>query len=154
MGPGTGRASGKRDSQVIEELLRRDLGLDLLERLWHKNGMNEDDAMGLAIELSTERGAPPEASESRTRPHRPDFRAPGTSRCPRSFAQTLADGDFELVLSGNPGDLLQRLVSEGRLTSPWAVTLSPVTFGAFGGDILVGNFGDGQGRRRVDRSFT
>ena len=41
------------------------------------------------------------------------------------------------------GDLLQRLVSEGRLNSPWAVTLAPVTFGAFGGDILVGNFGDG-----------
>jgi len=44
----------------------------------------------------------------------------------------------------NPnGDLLQRFVSEGRLNSPWAVTLAPVTFGAFGGDILVGNFGDG-----------
>jgi len=46
------------------------------------------------------------------------------------------------VFSPN-GDLLQRLVSEGRLNSPWAVTLAPVTFGAFGGDILVGNFGDG-----------
>lgn len=27
---------GKGDSQVIEESLRRDLGLDLLERLWGK----------------------------------------------------------------------------------------------------------------------
>ena len=27
--------------------------------------------------------------------------------------------------------------------SPWAVTLAPATFGAFGGEILVGNFGDG-----------
>jgi uncharacterized protein (TIGR03118 family) len=41
------------------------------------------------------------------------------------------------------GDLLQRLVSRGRLDSPWAVTLAPSSFGAFGGDILVGNFGDG-----------
>jgi uncharacterized protein (TIGR03118 family) len=41
------------------------------------------------------------------------------------------------------GDLLQRLVSRGRLDSPWAVTLAPPTFGAFGGDILVGNFGNG-----------
>jgi len=49
---------------------------------------------------------------------------------------------FVDVFSPN-GDLLQRLVSEGRLNSPWAVTLAPVTFGAFGGDILVGNFGDG-----------
>ncbi|HEY3090223.1 MAG TPA: TIGR03118 family protein [Jatrophihabitantaceae bacterium] len=42
------------------------------------------------------------------------------------------------------GDLLQRLASRGRLNSPWAVTLAPSTFGAFGGDILVGNFGDGR----------
>jgi uncharacterized protein (TIGR03118 family) len=42
------------------------------------------------------------------------------------------------------GDLLQRLVSRGKLDSPWAVTLAPSTFGAFGGDILVGNFGNGR----------
>jgi uncharacterized protein (TIGR03118 family) len=42
------------------------------------------------------------------------------------------------------GDLLQRLVSGGRLDSPWAVTPAPPTFGAFGGDILVGNFGNGR----------
>jgi uncharacterized protein (TIGR03118 family) len=42
------------------------------------------------------------------------------------------------------GDLLQRLVSRVKLDSPWAVTLAPPTFGAFGGDILVGNFGDGR----------
>jgi uncharacterized protein (TIGR03118 family) len=42
------------------------------------------------------------------------------------------------------GDLLQRLVTRGKLDSPWAVTLAPSTFGAFGGDILVGNFGNGR----------
>src|SRR6266404_2592563 len=42
------------------------------------------------------------------------------------------------------GDLLQRLVSRGMLDSPWAVTLAPPTFGVFGGEILVGNFGDGR----------
>jgi uncharacterized protein (TIGR03118 family) len=42
------------------------------------------------------------------------------------------------------GDLLQRLASQGRLDSPWGVTLAPTTFGAFGGDILVGNFGNGR----------
>lgn len=41
---------GKGDSQVIEESLRRDLGLDLLERLWDKNRMDDDDAMRLAVE--------------------------------------------------------------------------------------------------------
>ena len=42
------------------------------------------------------------------------------------------------------GDLLQRLASRGRLDSPWGVTLAPATFGAFAGDILVGNFGNGR----------
>ena len=42
------------------------------------------------------------------------------------------------------GNLLQRLASQGRLDSPWGVTLAPATFGAFGGDILVGNFGNGR----------
>src|SRR6476469_5231020 len=50
---------------------------------------------------------------------------------------------FVDVFSPN-GNLLQRFVSRGKLDSPWAVTLAPSTFGAFGGDILVGNFGDGR----------
>ena len=50
---------------------------------------------------------------------------------------------FVDVFSPN-GDLLQRLVSRGKLDSPWAVTLAPTTFGAFGGDILIGNFGNGR----------
>jgi hypothetical protein len=41
---------GKGDSEVIEESLRRDLGLDLLDRLWSKNRMTEDQAMRLALE--------------------------------------------------------------------------------------------------------
>lgn len=42
--------SGKPDSQVIEEVLRRELGLDLLERLWSRNEMTEEDALQLAKE--------------------------------------------------------------------------------------------------------
>jgi plasmid stability protein len=41
---------GKGDSEVIEEALRRDLGLDLLERLWARNETKEDEATRLAIE--------------------------------------------------------------------------------------------------------
>jgi uncharacterized protein (TIGR03118 family) len=41
------------------------------------------------------------------------------------------------------GNLLQRFASQGTLNSPWAVTQAPASFGDFGGDILVGNFGDG-----------
>ena len=41
---------GRGDSEVIEESLRRDLGLDLLERLWAKNDLAEDAAATLAVE--------------------------------------------------------------------------------------------------------
>jgi plasmid stability protein len=41
---------GRGDSEVIEASLRRDLGLDVLERLWSKNNLSEDDAIALAAE--------------------------------------------------------------------------------------------------------
>jgi hypothetical protein len=41
---------GRGDSEVIEESLRRDLGLDLLERLWAKNELSDQDATALDIE--------------------------------------------------------------------------------------------------------
>ncbi len=42
--------TGRGDSQVIEESLRRDLGLDLLERLWERNDLSEREAAALAVE--------------------------------------------------------------------------------------------------------
>ena len=42
--------TGRGDSEVIEESLRRDLGLDLLERLWERSTLPEEDAMRLAVE--------------------------------------------------------------------------------------------------------
>lgn len=42
--------TGKGDSQVIEEALRRDLGFDVLDRLWARNDMTEEEAQGLALE--------------------------------------------------------------------------------------------------------
>ncbi|HZV72191.1 MAG TPA: TIGR03118 family protein [Conexibacter sp.] len=41
------------------------------------------------------------------------------------------------------GHLLRRLVSQGQLNAPWGLVLAPHRFGGFGGDLLVGNFGDG-----------
>jgi uncharacterized protein (TIGR03118 family) len=41
------------------------------------------------------------------------------------------------------GLLLGRVVSGGPLNSPWGMVLAPASFGAFGGALLVGNFGDG-----------
>lgn len=45
-----GARTGKGDSEVIEEALRRELGLDLLDRLWQRNAMAEDAATELAVE--------------------------------------------------------------------------------------------------------
>jgi uncharacterized protein (TIGR03118 family) len=38
------------------------------------------------------------------------------------------------------GNFLQRLITGSQLASPWGITLAPAGFGAFGGDLLVGNF--------------
>lgn len=51
---------GKGDSEVIEEALRRDLGLDLLDRLWARNDLSETEAVDLAVEAQ-------HASRRRTR---------------------------------------------------------------------------------------
>ena len=41
---------GKGDSEVIEESLRRDLGLETLEKLWSKNTLSEEQAIQIARE--------------------------------------------------------------------------------------------------------
>jgi uncharacterized protein (TIGR03118 family) len=41
------------------------------------------------------------------------------------------------------GNLLQRFAQHGQLNSPWGVAMAPADFGEFGGDILIGNFGNG-----------
>jgi hypothetical protein len=52
--------TGKGDSEVIEEALRRDLGLDLLDRLWAANQLPEEEALALGVE-----------AQHSTRPPRP-----------------------------------------------------------------------------------
>ena len=42
------------------------------------------------------------------------------------------------------GRLLARVAHKGALNAPWGVALAPRSFGRFGGDLLVGNFGDGR----------
>lgn len=49
---------GKRDSEIIEAALRRELGFDLLDRIWDRNDLSEADAMDLALEAqAAARGA-------------------------------------------------------------------------------------------------
>jgi uncharacterized protein (TIGR03118 family) len=45
-----------------------------------------------------------------------------------------ANGNFQQQLIG-PG---------GQLNDPWGVVMAPSSFGTFGGDLLVGNFGNGE----------
>jgi uncharacterized protein (TIGR03118 family) len=44
---------------------------------------------------------------------------------------------------GTDGTFLQRVATGGPLSAPWGITLAPSTFGSFGGDLLIGNFGNG-----------
>ena len=41
------------------------------------------------------------------------------------------------------GQLLARFAERGQLDSPWGLVQAPASFGAFAGDILIGNVGDG-----------
>ena len=42
------------------------------------------------------------------------------------------------------GNLLGRVGSHSFLNAPWGIARAPAGFGAFSGDLLVGNFGDGR----------
>jgi uncharacterized protein (TIGR03118 family) len=42
------------------------------------------------------------------------------------------------------GRLVARIGHDGVLNAPWGIALAPRSFGRFGGDLLIGNFGDGR----------
>ncbi|TMK84301.1 MAG: TIGR03118 family protein [Actinobacteria bacterium] len=42
------------------------------------------------------------------------------------------------------GRFLGRVATRHELNSPWGLALAPESFGSFGGDLLIGNFGDGR----------
>jgi Ribbon-helix-helix protein, copG family len=46
--------TGRRKSEVIEDALRRDLGLDVLDRIWATANLREDEAMRLALQAQHE----------------------------------------------------------------------------------------------------
>jgi uncharacterized protein (TIGR03118 family) len=63
---------------------------------------------------------------------------------PRPGGAVFGDG-LGIVDVFNPnGALLQRLATGGALNAPWGLALAPAGFGAFGGALLVGNFGNGR----------
>jgi len=69
-----------------------------------------------------------------------------------TYAKQDADAEDELAgqslgfvdVFSTTGDLLGRVAQHGQLNAPWGLALAPSSFGRFAGDLLVGNFGDGQ----------
>ena len=42
------------------------------------------------------------------------------------------------------GNFLKRIATNGSLYAPWGITLAPAKFGSLSGDLLIGQFGDGE----------
>jgi uncharacterized protein (TIGR03118 family) len=69
-----------------------------------------------------------------------------------SYAQQDAEAGDEVAGQGKgvvdaydtAGNLLSRVAQHGQLNAPWGLAVAPDSFGRFAGDLLVGNFGDGQ----------
>ena len=69
-----------------------------------------------------------------------------------TFAKQDADAEDEVAGQGRGfvdafdlnGNLLDRVAQHGQLDAPWGLALAPASFGRYAGDLLIGNFGDGQ----------
>jgi uncharacterized protein (TIGR03118 family) len=69
-----------------------------------------------------------------------------------AYAKQDADAEDELAGQGLgrvdvydlEGNLMGGITGHGQLNAPWGLALAPAGFGTFAGDLLVGNFGDGQ----------
>ncbi|MEA2607015.1 MAG: hypothetical protein QOI00_1772, partial [Chloroflexota bacterium] len=69
-----------------------------------------------------------------------------------TYAKTQSDSNDERAGQGRgvvdafatDGRFLARVATHGQLNAPWGLALAPTDFGRFSGDLLVGNFGDGQ----------
>jgi uncharacterized protein (TIGR03118 family) len=74
------------------------------------------------------------------------------SRVYVSYAKQDADAADELAGEGRgfvdaydlSGNLIARVAQHGQLNAPWGLALAPSTFGRYAGDLLVGNFGNGE----------
>ena len=69
-----------------------------------------------------------------------------------SYAKQDEDAEDEIAGQGRgfvdaydlAGNLLTRVAQHGQLDAPWGLALAPDTFGRYAGDLLVGNFGNGE----------
>ena len=75
----------------------------------------------------------------------------GTARMFVTYAVQDADKHDDVAGQGHgivntfhlDGSMPQRFAQHGQLNSPWGVAFAPATFGALGGTVWIGNFGNG-----------
>jgi uncharacterized protein (TIGR03118 family) len=60
-----------------------------------------------------------------------------------TYTETLGAGTGIVDAYDVNGNLSVRAITAGKLNAPWGMALAPAGFGSYGGDLLVGNFGDG-----------
>ena len=64
-------------------------------------------------------------------------------RNPATGDDVAGPGNGVVDLYDLDGNFVRRLTTGGVLNSPWGLAMAPAGFGPFGGNLLVGNFGDG-----------
>jgi uncharacterized protein (TIGR03118 family) len=109
-----------------------------------------------SIDVFDKKFAPVKLSGSFTDPHLPKGYAPFDIQVINdmlyvTYAKQNAQKNGDVPGAGHGfvdifntnGNLIERLISQGELNSPWGIALAPANFGKFSNDLLVGNFGDG-----------
>jgi hypothetical protein len=70
--------------------------------------------------------------------------ASGPRAAATSYLQATGAGEGIVDVFDTNGNFVKRAIDVGgNLNAPWGVAIAPIGFGIFGGDLLVGNFGDG-----------
>jgi len=64
-------------------------------------------------------------------------------RSTSTYSETLGTNTGFISVFDVNGNFLKRAITGGNLNAPWGMALAPTTFGIYGGDLLVGNLGDG-----------
>jgi uncharacterized protein (TIGR03118 family) len=64
-------------------------------------------------------------------------------RSTTTYSETLGPNTGFISVFDVNGNFLKRAITGGNLNAPWGMALAPAGFGIYGGDLLVGNLGDG-----------
>jgi uncharacterized protein (TIGR03118 family) len=64
-------------------------------------------------------------------------------RSTSTYSETLGPNTGFVSVFDVNGNFIKRAITGGNLNAPWGMALAPAGFGIYGGDLLVGNLGDG-----------